>query len=72
MEAVKEFFISKMLKSLTIANTTLVPKASYPNSLSDFSPIACCNTILKYITNLIFSRLNSVLPQSVAPNRMLL
>lgn len=46
--AVKGFFRSgKILKQVNNTILTLVPKTDCPNSVSDFRPIACCNTVYK-------------------------
>lgn len=38
----------------------------YPESVSDFIPIACCSTLYKCITNLLSEKLNKILPDIIS------
>lgn len=40
----------------------LVPKCQNANSMADFRPIACCNTLYKCVSKLIAKRFSQTLP----------
>ncbi|XP_074309508.1 uncharacterized protein LOC141643988 [Silene latifolia] len=68
--AVCNFFQNgKLLKQLNAINITLIPKTSNPTYVMEFRPIACCNTIYKCITKILYARLGDVLPDLICPNQ---
>ncbi|KAL2937102.1 hypothetical protein RDABS01_020551 [Bienertia sinuspersici] len=69
-EAVRDFFVhGRMLKEVNCTRLTLIPKVSHPNSVTEFRPIACCNTVYQCITKIICNRLKRVLPGLISPNQ---
>ncbi|XP_074291932.1 uncharacterized protein LOC141618749 [Silene latifolia] len=68
--AVQELFSSgKMLKQINSTTITLIPKKTRPNTVADFRPIACCNVVYKIISNVICTRLATVLPDIISETR---
>lgn len=68
--AVRDFFQNgQLLKQVNSTKLTLIPKVQYPQSVSEFRPIACCNTLYKGITKLISARLKHILPHIISPNQ---
>nr|GEU51815.1 hypothetical protein [Tanacetum cinerariifolium] len=68
--AVKEFFTTrKMLGEINATLITLVPKSKTPRKVSDYRPIACCNTVYKVISKILTSRIKSALCKFVSPSQ---
>ncbi|GJW90667.1 RNA-directed DNA polymerase, eukaryota, reverse transcriptase zinc-binding domain protein, partial [Tanacetum coccineum] len=66
-DVVKEFFrTGKMLGEINATLITLVPKSKTPKKLSDYRPIACCNTIYKVISKILTNRIKSALCKLVS------
>ncbi|XP_074311053.1 uncharacterized protein LOC141646940 [Silene latifolia] len=59
----------KLLKQVKNTVLTLVPKVDMPLSVTQFRPIACCNTVYKCIVKLLCNRLSEVLPLIISPNQ---
>ncbi|XP_010694539.1 uncharacterized protein LOC104907323 [Beta vulgaris subsp. vulgaris] len=67
--AIKDFFTSgKLLTEVNTTILTLIPKVKCPSSVSDFRPIACCNTIYKCITKVMCDRIKAILPVIIGEN----
>ena len=61
-KAVRDFFQQgKLLRAVNHTVVTLIPKTSHPESIRDYRPIAYCTTIYKIISNIISSRISSVI-----------
>lgn len=69
--AVLDFFTSgKLLKEPNVIVLTLIPpKVTCPNSVMEFRPIACCNTLYKCITKMLCNRLGKILPDIISKNQ---
>ncbi|KAL2893859.1 LINE-1 retrotransposable element ORF2 protein [Bienertia sinuspersici] len=69
-EAVVSFFrTGKLLREVNTTFLSLIPKINCPGDVTEFRPIACCNTIYKCITKIICNRLKIVLPNLIAANQ---
>ncbi|GJV18645.1 hypothetical protein Tco_1367665 [Tanacetum coccineum] len=61
-DAVKEFFrTGKILGEINATLITLVPKSKTPKKVSDYRPIACCNTVYKVISKILTNWIKSAL-----------
>ncbi|XP_074290286.1 uncharacterized protein LOC141617016 [Silene latifolia] len=68
--AVQDFFQNEqLLKQVNNTNLILIPKVKNPTSVKEFRPLACCNTIYKIISKLLFARLAPILPKIISPNQ---
>ncbi|XP_074277626.1 uncharacterized protein LOC141601261 [Silene latifolia] len=62
ISAVQDFFGSgRLLKQVNSTLVTLVPKVDAPKDVTQFRPIACCNTIYKCISKVMCGRLSAIL-----------
>ncbi|KAL2894505.1 hypothetical protein RDABS01_010414 [Bienertia sinuspersici] len=69
-EAVCSIFrTGKLLKELNTTFLALIPKTNCPNDVTEFQPIACCNTIYKCITKILCNRMKQILPDLIAANQ---
>ncbi|GJV32918.1 RNA-directed DNA polymerase, eukaryota, reverse transcriptase zinc-binding domain protein [Tanacetum coccineum] len=66
-DAIIEFFrTGRMLREVNATLITLVPKSKTPHKVSDYRPIACCNTIYKIISKILTNRIKSALCKLVS------
>ncbi|XP_023758688.2 uncharacterized protein LOC111907126 [Lactuca sativa] len=69
-KAVREFFwTGKLLKGINATRLVLVPKVEVPRKVSDFRPIASCNTFYKCISKIIVNRIRNCLGDIVSNNQ---
>ena len=67
VEAVESFFNSGcMLREINCTIIALVPKVPNPESMHDYRPISCCNTIYKCISKIIATRIKQCLPEIIS------
>ncbi|XP_074313788.1 uncharacterized protein LOC141648981 [Silene latifolia] len=70
IHAVRSVFTSgKLLKSCNSTILTLVPKVDVPESVTQFRPISCCNTIYKCVAKVMCARLSLILPDIISPSQ---
>ena len=55
----------KLLKQLNSTCISLIPKVELPDNVTQFRPIACCNTLYKTLTKVLCARLNEILPDLI-------
>ncbi|XP_074301196.1 uncharacterized protein LOC141632554 [Silene latifolia] len=68
--AVKGAFSSgKLLKQVNSTIITLIPKVEMPETVLQFRPIACCNTVYKCLSKVICARLGKVLPDIISSSQ---
>lgn len=61
-EAISEFFASgKLLKQINHSLIALIPKCEGADDVSQFRPIACCNTLYKIISKILANRIAHVI-----------
>ncbi|XP_074292607.1 uncharacterized protein LOC141619489 [Silene latifolia] len=63
------FQSGKVLKELNTTILTLIPKTELPDSVLQFRPIACCNTVYKCLTKVLCTRMSSILPDIINPSQ---
>ncbi|XP_074298927.1 uncharacterized protein LOC141629907 [Silene latifolia] len=69
-KAIRNVFDSgQLLKELNTTTLTLVPKVDLPDSVLQFRPIACCNTVYKCLTKVLCNRLSLILPDIINPSQ---
>ncbi|XP_062114943.1 uncharacterized protein LOC133828913 [Humulus lupulus] len=69
-KAIIEFFdTSHIPKSQNNAILTLIPKVDQPTTAAEYRPIACCTTIYKCISKMLYHRLVGILPKLINQNQ---
>ncbi|XP_055962303.1 uncharacterized protein LOC130015686 [Mercurialis annua] len=70
IKAVKDFFTTgKMLRQANATIVSLIPKVDNPEIISEFRPIACCNTMYKVISKILAKRMSSILSRIVSSSQ---
>ena len=68
INAVLSFFKSgSLLREINCTIISLVPKVPNPESLNDYKPISCCNTVYKCISKIIATRFKQCIPEIISP-----
>lgn len=69
-EGVLEFFASgKILKALNSTIITVIPKNKHVDTVGDYRPTACCNTVYKVISKVLCNMLKLILPWIISENQ---
>ena len=64
------FFSSgSLLREINCTIIALVPKVPNPESMHDYRPISCCNTVYKCISKLIATRIKQCIPGIINPSQ---
>lgn len=58
-----------MMKGVNSTIITLIPKSTHVDSVTNYRPTSCCNTICKFISKMLFQRLKQVLPSIISRNQ---
>ena len=67
---IRHFFISGHLQSQqNETHIRLIPKGTGPRRVSDYRPIALCNTHYKIIAKILSHRLKPILPELISPSQ---
>jgi len=70
LQSVHDFFRNaKLLKEVNATIIALVPKVPNATAVTDFRPIACCNTIYKVITKILANRIAGVLGDVISQSQ---
>lgn len=70
IDAVKEFLnTGELLQQLNATLLVLVPKKTNANKITEFRPIACCNTVYKVVSKLLANRLKDHLPALISTSQ---
>ncbi|XP_010424688.1 PREDICTED: uncharacterized protein LOC104709832 [Camelina sativa] len=71
IDAVSEFFkMGKLLKQVNATILALIPKTVTAESLTEFRPISCCNTIYKVISRILAGRFKLFTAEAVQRNQV--
>ena len=70
VEAVTSFFKSgRLLREINCTVIALVPKVPNPETMNDYRPISCCNTVYKCISKIIAARIKQCIPDIISPSQ---
>ena len=70
IDAVISFFKSgSLLQEINFTIIALVPKVPNPESMNDYRPISCCNTVYKCISKIIAARIKQCIPEIISPSQ---
>ncbi|XP_074300556.1 uncharacterized protein LOC141631833 [Silene latifolia] len=70
INAIKNAYESgNLLKQVNNTIITLIPMTEIPETVMQFRPITCCNTIYKCLSKVICARLSRILPDIISPSK---
>lgn len=61
---------SKLLRQINAVTLALIPKKTMADTLTDFRPISCCNTLYNVISHIIAARLKIFLSDAIQNNQV--
>ncbi|XP_019251156.1 PREDICTED: uncharacterized protein LOC109230079 [Nicotiana attenuata] len=70
VDFVKDFFkTGRLYRAISCTPIILVPKTAKPNTVNEYSPIACCTVLYKIIAKILASRLQEVVADIICESQ---